>query len=49
MKMEHLVAAPQGGKVTKIVADNGVTLMHGELILFIEPAEVEGDEAEAGG
>jgi acetyl/propionyl-CoA carboxylase alpha subunit/acetyl-CoA carboxylase carboxyltransferase component len=44
MKMEHLVTAPGGGKVTKIVAKDGVTLMHGEPILFIEPAEVEGDE-----
>ncbi len=46
MKMEHLVAAPYGGKVTKIVAESGVTLMHGEPILFLEPADVEGDEAE---
>ena len=46
MKMEHLVAAPQGGKVTKIVAGDGATLMHGEPILFIEPAHVEGDEVE---
>ena len=43
MKMEHLVAAPHGGKVTKIVAGSGTTLMHGETILFLEPAEVEGD------
>jgi acetyl/propionyl-CoA carboxylase alpha subunit/acetyl-CoA carboxylase carboxyltransferase component len=46
MKMEHLVAAPHGGKVTKVAAANGVTLMHGEPILFLEPAEVEGDKAE---
>ena len=46
MKMEHLVAAPHGGKVTKVAAESGVTLMHGEPILFLEPAEVEGDEAE---
>ena len=46
MKMEHLVTAPHGGKVTKIAAGAGVTLMHGEAILFLEPAEVHGDEAE---
>jgi acetyl/propionyl-CoA carboxylase alpha subunit/acetyl-CoA carboxylase carboxyltransferase component len=45
MKMEHLVAAPHGGRVTKIAASNGATLMHGEPILFLEPAEVEGGEA----
>jgi acetyl/propionyl-CoA carboxylase alpha subunit/acetyl-CoA carboxylase carboxyltransferase component len=44
MKMEHLVGAPHGGKVTKIAAGVGVTLMHGEPILFLEPAEVDGDE-----
>ena len=42
MKMEHLVTAPHGGKVTKIAAEAGATLMHGEAILFLEPAEVEG-------
>ena len=47
MKMEHLVAAPHGGKVTKISAGSGTTLMHGETILFLEPAEVAGDDAEA--
>ena len=46
MKMEHLVTAPHGGKVTRIAAGAGVTLMHGEAILFLEPAEVHGDEAE---
>jgi acetyl/propionyl-CoA carboxylase alpha subunit/acetyl-CoA carboxylase carboxyltransferase component len=45
MKMEHLVTAPHGGKVTKIVASNGATLMHGEPILFLEPIEVDGGEA----
>ena len=45
MKMEHLVTAPHGGKVMKIAAGAGVTLMHGEPILFLEPAEVAGDEA----
>jgi acetyl/propionyl-CoA carboxylase alpha subunit/acetyl-CoA carboxylase carboxyltransferase component len=46
MKMEHLVDAPRGGKVTKVTASKGETLMHGEPILFLEPAEVDGDEAE---
>ena len=46
MKMEHLVDAPHGGKVTKVTASKGATLMHGEPILFLEPAEVDGDEAE---
>ncbi|MDO9561660.1 MAG: biotin/lipoyl-containing protein, partial [Bradyrhizobium sp.] len=47
MKMEHLVAAPHGGKVTRVVAGSGAMLMHGETILFLEPAEVAGDEAQA--
>ncbi|QPF86616.1 carbamoyl-phosphate synthase large subunit [Bradyrhizobium genosp. L] len=46
MKMEHLVIAPQGGRVTKIAGGPGVTLMHGEPILFLEPAEVDGHTAE---
>jgi acetyl/propionyl-CoA carboxylase alpha subunit/acetyl-CoA carboxylase carboxyltransferase component len=46
MKMEHLVDAPHGGKVTKVTASKGATLMHGEPILFLEPAEVDSDEAE---
>jgi pyruvate carboxylase len=46
MKMEHLVTALHGGKVTRVAAANGVTLMHGEAILFLEPAEVDGGETE---
>jgi len=46
MKMEHLVDAPHGGKVTKVTASKGETLMQGEPILFLEPAEVDGDETE---
>lgn len=46
MKMEHLVSAPHGGKVMQLAAGRGVTLMHGEPILFLELAEVDGDEAE---
>jgi acetyl/propionyl-CoA carboxylase alpha subunit/acetyl-CoA carboxylase carboxyltransferase component len=41
MKMEHLVTAPHGGRVTKIAADAGVTLMQDEAILYLEPAEVD--------
>jgi acetyl/propionyl-CoA carboxylase alpha subunit/acetyl-CoA carboxylase carboxyltransferase component len=41
MKMEHLVSAPHGGRVTRIAGAPGVTLMHGEAILFIEPADVD--------
>jgi acetyl/propionyl-CoA carboxylase alpha subunit/acetyl-CoA carboxylase carboxyltransferase component len=44
MKMEHLVTAPHGGKVTKIAASAGVTLMQDEAILFLEPAEIDGDD-----
>ena len=40
MKMEHLVAAPQAGIVRAIVAGVGLTMMAGEPILFIEPAEI---------
>ncbi|MGY3033546.1 acetyl/propionyl-CoA carboxylase alpha subunit/acetyl-CoA carboxylase carboxyltransferase component [Bradyrhizobium sp. USDA 4354] len=43
MKMEHLVMAEQGGRVMKLVADDGVTLMHGEPILYLEPLEVAAD------
>ncbi|MHC2436505.1 carboxyl transferase domain-containing protein [Bradyrhizobium sp. USDA 4451] len=45
MKMEHLVTAPHGGRVMKIAGGPGVTLMHGEPILFLEPAEVDGHHA----
>jgi acetyl/propionyl-CoA carboxylase alpha subunit/acetyl-CoA carboxylase carboxyltransferase component len=46
MKMEHLVVAPYGGRVTKVAAGTGVTLMHGEPILFLEPADVAGAATE---
>ncbi len=42
MKMEHLVTAPHGGRVTKVAAGDGVTLMQDEAILYLEPAEIDG-------
>ncbi|WFU26226.1 carboxyl transferase domain-containing protein [Bradyrhizobium sp. CB1717] len=47
MKMEHLVMAEQGGRVTKLVAGDGVTLMHGEAIMYLEPLDVAADSAAA--
>jgi acetyl/propionyl-CoA carboxylase alpha subunit/acetyl-CoA carboxylase carboxyltransferase component len=41
MKMEHLVTAPHGGRVTRVAAEAGVTLMQDEAILYLEPAEIE--------
>ena len=41
MKMEHLVTAPHGGKVTRVAAEAGVTLMQDEAILYLEPAEID--------
>lgn len=45
MKMEHLVTAPQGGRVTEIAAGAGVTLMQDEPILYLEPAEIDAHDA----
>jgi acetyl-CoA carboxylase carboxyltransferase component/biotin carboxyl carrier protein len=45
MKMEHLVMAEQGGRVTKLVAGDGVTLLHGEPIVYLEPLDVAADSA----
>ncbi|GAA0004995.1 hypothetical protein BRDID11002_49980 [Bradyrhizobium diazoefficiens] len=47
MKMEHLVMAEQGGRVTKLVAGDGATLMHGEPILYLEPLDVAADASAA--
>lgn len=41
MKMEHLVTAPHGGRVTQIAAGPGMTLMQDEAILYLELAEVD--------
>ncbi|MFK4510296.1 biotin/lipoyl-binding protein [Bradyrhizobium daqingense] len=46
MKMEHLVMAEQGGRVMKLAGD-GVTLLHGEPILYLEPLDVAADSAAA--
>src|SRR5882672_10023563 len=46
MKMEHLVTAPHGGKVTRVAAKAGVTLMQDEAILFLEPAEIDAHDIE---
>ncbi|MDA9432173.1 acetyl-CoA carboxylase family protein [Bradyrhizobium sp. CCBAU 51627] len=45
MKMEHLVMAEQGGRVMKLAAGDGVTLMHGEPIMYLEPLDVAADSA----
>lgn len=45
MKMEHLVTAPQGGRVTEIAAGAGVTLMQDEPILYLKPAEIDAHDA----
>ena len=45
MKMEHLVTAPHGGKVTRLVGGPGITLMQDEAILYLEPAEIDAGEA----
>ncbi|MDA8247903.1 MAG: carbamoyl-phosphate synthase large subunit [Rhodospirillales bacterium] len=46
MKMEHLLTAPRGGRITKIVAGDGVTLMQGDPLMFLAPAEVDARAAE---
>src|SRR5262249_16114410 len=45
MKMEHLVNAPHGGKVTRVGSGAGATLMQGEAILFLEPVELDEHDA----
>jgi len=41
MKMEHLVTAPHGGRVTSVGAEAGETLMQDQVILYLEPAEID--------
>jgi acetyl/propionyl-CoA carboxylase alpha subunit/acetyl-CoA carboxylase carboxyltransferase component len=47
MKMEHLVMAEQGGRVMKLAAGDGVTLLHGEPIMYLEPLDVAADRTAA--
>ena len=46
MKMEHLVAAPQGGIVSRHRRGSWRHHDAGEPILFIEPAEIEEHDAD---
>ena len=45
MKMEHLVHAATGGRVLRIAAQPGATVVEGQPLVFLEPMEVEGSEA----
>ncbi|HYE46852.1 MAG TPA: carboxyl transferase domain-containing protein [Caulobacter sp.] len=46
MKMEHVVAAPVGGRVVRLATARGETLLKGQPLLFIAPEEVEDHQAE---
>lgn len=48
MKMEHLVTAEQGGFVRLVAAAVGDTLYKDDPIVFIEPADLEGEVETAG-
>ncbi|MFI4935665.1 MAG: carboxyl transferase domain-containing protein [Caulobacterales bacterium] len=43
MKMEHVVAAPHGGRVVRIAAAKGEVLQKGQPILFLAPEDVAGE------
>jgi acetyl/propionyl-CoA carboxylase alpha subunit len=43
MKMEHLITAPQGGIVRLVAARMGDTLYKDDPIVFIEPAQIDGE------
>ena len=47
MKMEHVLTAEFSGIVRTIVAQPGAILDAGDAVLFVEPAEVELDDADA--
>jgi acetyl/propionyl-CoA carboxylase alpha subunit len=47
MKMEHLVEATRAGVVRQVPGVIGQTLFEGAPIVFIEPAEIDDEEAEA--
>lgn len=46
MKMEHVVSSPVGGVVRMIAATKGEVMMVGQALLFVEPADVEGQTEE---
>jgi acetyl/propionyl-CoA carboxylase alpha subunit len=48
MKMEHLIAATQGGIIRLVAAGVGDTLYKGDPIVFIEPTEIAGELEVAG-
>ena len=43
MKMEHLVAATGGGIVRAVLVSAGDTVMAGDPLVFLEPAEIDAD------
>ncbi|MBN8848277.1 MULTISPECIES: carboxyl transferase domain-containing protein [unclassified Sphingomonas] len=45
MKMEHPLLAEAGGRVVALAAAPGTTLTAGDPVLYLEPAEVDGDGA----
>ena len=49
MKMEHLVTASTGGHVYRVIVKEGMRLMAGDPIAFLEPTDVEYDAVEEAG
>jgi hypothetical protein len=47
MKMEHLVHATSGGRVVRVVVATGEAVRPGQPLLYLEPAEVEAEAADA--
>ena len=45
LKMEHVITAPQAGRVKLISASKGTTLFSGRPLMFIEPVESMGDDS----
>ncbi|TPX33164.1 acetyl-CoA carboxylase [Synchytrium microbalum] len=46
LKMEHVIASPNPGRVKLIVASKGTTLFSGRPLMFIEPTEAAADDIE---
>ncbi|MDH5672342.1 MAG: ATP-grasp domain-containing protein [Myxococcales bacterium] len=46
MKMEHVIAASESGRVERLLVASGDTVQEGALLAVLEPAEVAGDGAE---